>query len=95
VGYCDIPQGNPGPRTILATYIHNTGEQMAIKYAAALKARGVTIYTIGLEGDGGIDTTFLSNVSSGPNYVFVAPDSTQLQAIFNVIAKDITLQLVQ
>jgi len=25
----------------------------------------------------------------------VAPDSTQLQAIFNQIAKDITLQLVQ
>ncbi len=95
VGYCDIPQGNPGPRTILATYIHTTGEQMAINNAAALKARGVTIYTIGLEGDGGIDTTFLSSVSSGPNYAYVAPSSSELQAIFNLIAKDITLQLVQ
>jgi hypothetical protein len=55
----------------------------------------VTIYTIGLDGDGGIDTTFLSNLSSGPNYAFVAPNSSQLSAIFNLIAKDITLQLVQ
>jgi Flp pilus assembly protein TadG len=91
--YCDSSQASP--RTVLAGYIHTTGDQMAIDNAAALKARGVTIYTIGLEGDGGIDTTFLSNVSSGSNYAFVAPNSTQLQAIFNQIAKDITLQLVQ
>ncbi len=96
--YCDssIPVNNVNnPRTTLATYIHNAGEQMALNNAASLKARGVMIYTIGLEGDGGIDTTFLSNLSSGTNFAYVAPDSSQLQAIFNLIAKDITLRLVQ
>jgi hypothetical protein len=93
--YCDIPQGTPGPRTTLAKYIHNVSEQMALNYATALKARGVMIYTIGLEGDGGIDTTFLSTISSGPNFAYVAPDSSQLEAIFNLIAKDISLRLAQ
>ena len=94
-GYCDIPQGNPGPRTTLATYVHNVAEQMALNNGASLKARGVMIYTIGLEGDGGIDTTFLSNLSSGPSFAYVAPDSSQLSAIFSQIAKDISLRLVQ
>lgn len=83
------------PRTTLATYVHTVAEQMAVNNAAALKTRGVSIYTIGLQGNGGIDTTFLGNVSSGSSFAYVAPDSTQLQAIFNTIAKDITLRLVQ
>ncbi len=94
-GYCDIPQGNPGPRTALAGYVHTTAASMAVAYANALKARGVMIYTIGLQGNGGIDTNFLNSVSSGPNYAYVAPNSSQLQAIFNLIAKDITLRLLQ
>lgn len=68
---------------------------MTLTNAAALKARGVLIYTIGLEGDGGIDTTFLSNLSSGSSFAYVAPNASELQAIFNLIAKDITLRLVQ
>jgi hypothetical protein len=96
VGYCDIPQGNPGPRTVLAGYIANTAEQMAINKAASLKARGITIYTIGLKGDGGDpNTAFLNSLSSGSSYAYVAPTSAQLQAIFNTIAKDIILRLVQ
>jgi Flp pilus assembly protein TadG len=96
VGYCDIPQGNLNPpRQILANYIGATSESMGLANATALKARGVKIYTIGLLGDGGIDTTWLANISSGPNYAFVAPNSSQLQAIFNQIAKDIILTLVQ
>jgi hypothetical protein len=70
-------------------------EQMALNNGASLKARGVMIYTIGLEGDGGIDTTFLSNLASGPNFAYVAPNSSQLSAIFSQIAKDISLRLVQ
>ena len=92
-GYCDMNIG--APRTVLAGYIHTAGEQMALNNAAALKARGVMIYTIGLEGDGGIDTTFLANLSSGSNFAYVAPTSSQLESIFNQIAKDITLRLAQ
>jgi hypothetical protein len=53
------------------------------------------IYTIGLQGDGGIDTTFLSNLASGPSFAYVAPSPAELEAIFSLIAKDITLRLVQ
>jgi hypothetical protein len=81
---------------VLAGYIANTAEQMAINKAASLKARGITIYTIGLKGDGGDpNTAFLNSLSSGSSYAYVAPTSAQLQAIFNTIAKDIILRLVQ
>jgi Flp pilus assembly protein TadG len=92
-GYCDMNVGTP--RTVLAGYVHSAGEQMALNNAASLKARGVMIYTIGLEGDGGVDATFLSNLSSGPSFAYVAPTSSELEAIFSLIAKDITLRLVQ
>ncbi len=92
-GYCDENIGTP--RTTLAGYIHTAGTQMALNNAASLKDRGVMIYTIGLQGDGGIDTTFLANLSSGSNFAYVAPTSAELQAIFNLIAKDITLRLTK
>ena len=92
-GYCDMNISTP--RTALAGYVHTTAQQMALDNAAALKARGVMIYTIGLQGDGGIDTTFLLNLSSGANFAYVAPSPSQLEAIFSLIAKDITLRLVQ
>jgi hypothetical protein len=34
-------------------------------------------------------------MSSGSGFAYVTPDSTQLQAIFNQIAKAIALQLVK
>ncbi len=92
-GYCDMNIGTP--RTVLAGYVHTAAEQMALNNAASLKARGVMIYTIGLQGDGGIDTTFLSSLSSGPSFAYVAPSPADLEAVFSLIAKDITLRLVQ
>jgi uncharacterized protein YegL len=92
-GYCDMNIGTP--RTVLAGYVHAAAEQMALNNAASLRARGVMIYTIGLQGDGGIDTTFLSNLASGPSFAYVAPSPAELEAIFSLIAKDITLRLVQ
>jgi hypothetical protein len=74
-------------------YICTTARQMAIAHASALKARFVKIYVIGLGNN--IDSGFLSAVSSGPEYVEIAPDSSELQAIFNKIAKTIKLRLVQ
>ena len=65
---------------------------MAIDHASALKARFVKIYAIGL---GNADSAFLSTVASGPDYVEIAPSSSELEAIFRKIAKDIKLRLVQ
>ena len=73
-------------------YICKTARQMAIDHANALKARFVKIYAIGL---GNADSTFLSTVASGPDYVEIAPSSSELEAIFRKIAKDIKLRLVQ
>jgi Flp pilus assembly protein TadG len=73
-------------------YICKTARQMAIDHASALKARYVKIYAIGL---GNVDSTFLSSVASGSDYVSIAPNSSELESIFKKIAKDIKLRLVQ
>lgn len=87
--YCYIPHGN-GQR--LPRYICSTARQMAVEHAEELKDNYVKIYTIGL---GQIDKTFLSQIASGPTFEYYTPSSSELQAIFNTIAKDIKLRLVQ
>lgn len=87
--YCDIPENLFNGRN---GYICQTARQMAIDHAAAAKARGVKIYTIGL---GSVDTALLSTISSGADYAYVAPSSSQLESIFKKIAKEIKLRLVQ
>jgi Flp pilus assembly protein TadG len=73
-------------------YICKTARQMAIDHVSALKARYVKIYAIGL---GNADSAFLGEVASGPDYVEIAPSSSELESIFRKIAKAIKLRLVQ
>jgi len=78
-------------------YICKTARQMAIDHASAAKAKLVKIYAIGL---GNVDESFLNAVASTTNdsssdYVYITPDSNELKSIFNKIAKDIKLRLVQ
>jgi Mg-chelatase subunit ChlD len=79
-------------------YICRTARQMAIAHASALKnnpnlgTNGVKIYTIGL---GNVDEGLLSTISSGSGYAYVTPSSSELEAIFRSIAKQIKLRLVQ
>jgi Flp pilus assembly protein TadG len=77
---------------VLPAYICNTARQMAIDNAQALKDKGIKIYTIGL---GDVDAGLLGQVASGSTYYYYTPTSDQLQAIFNTIAKEIKLRLVQ
>lgn len=60
--------------------------------ASAAKAQGVTIYSIGLEGDGGIDEQALEDWASDPSsaYVVIAPDAAELEQIFENLARNIT-----
>jgi Mg-chelatase subunit ChlD len=83
------------PETVLAPYICNTARSMAIDNAKELKDKGIKIYTIGLEGNGGVDHGFLGQVASGADYEYYAPTSDDLEGIFNAIAKEIKLRLVQ
>jgi len=73
-------------------YICRTARQMAVDQAGALKARGIKIFAIGL---GNVDEAFLGSVASGSDYVSITPNSSDLEAIFKKIAKDIKLRLVQ
>ena len=55
--------------------------------------KNVKIYTIGLGPQA--DGNFLTQVASGADFYHYAPSSSDLNAIFNAIAKDIKLRLVQ
>ncbi len=74
-------------------YICQTAYQMAVDNVTALKNRYVVFYAIGLGNE--INTTFLGQVASGSDYLFIAPDSSQLQSIFSAIAQDIKLRMVK
>jgi hypothetical protein len=84
---CSIP-----PATTLAAHVCHLASSRALDRGAELKARGITIYTIGL---GSANPEFLNALATGPEQVFFAPDSDQLRGIFQKIAKQIKLRLVQ
>lgn len=60
--------------------------------ATAAKAAGVTIYIIGLSGNGGIDETALRQWASQPDteFVSIAPSDAELEGIFGDLAQTIT-----
>lgn len=59
--------------------------------AAAAKAQGVTIYCIGLSGNGGIDEQSLNDWASDPDssYVAITPNDEELEDLFIDLAKNI------
>jgi len=84
------------PTDILARHICNVAKAMTLENAQLLKDRGIKIYTIGLDTTGAlIDKTFLQSLSSGDNYAYYTSSSSNLKPIFNEIAKEIKLRLVQ
>lgn len=64
----------------------------ATPVAAAAKAQGVTIYCIGLSGNGGIDEEALNSWASSPAsaYVVITPDDEELEDIFADLAGNIS-----
>jgi len=82
---CNIPQPP------LANYLTYLATQMAIDNAAAIKAKGIEIYTIGL---GDVDPVFLGNLSSGSDFAYYTPDSSELAGIFQQIANILKLVLI-
>ena len=84
---CSIPY-----QTVLASHICNLASSRALARGAELKARGITIYTIGL---GQANPDFLGALATGPEQTYYAPTSDQLRSIFQKIAKQIKLRMVQ
>lgn len=60
--------------------------------AAAAKAAGVTIYVIGLSGNGGINEAAIREWASDPDsaYVAITPDDAELEELFEDLAENIT-----
>ena len=60
--------------------------------AAAARAQGVTIYAIGLSGNGGVDEDALEDWASKPasSYVAITPNDEELKDLFEDLAKNIT-----
>jgi hypothetical protein len=83
---------NNAPAYVLGNYLIDTARKKAIKHADELKAKGIKIYTIGL---GTVDPAFLGEIATGPEFYKPAPNSADLQGIFQTIAKEIRLRLVQ
>ena len=76
----------------LAAYVCTTARQMAREHAQELRNSNIKIYTIGL---GDVDEDFLEDIASGPSFAYYTPESDELLTLFNAIAKDIKLRLVQ
>lgn len=76
----------------MMNYVDAITKQMAVDHAQELKDKGVKIYTVGL---GAVDQTFLGQISSGQAFQYYTPDSAQLQELFQQIATNIKLRLVQ
>jgi Flp pilus assembly protein TadG len=90
--YCSIPETKLNGQN---GYVCTTASQMALDHVTALKARGVKIYVVGFRGSAGLNTDFLSQVASGSAFEYYTPDSSDLKEIFQKIAKDIKLRLIQ
>jgi Tol biopolymer transport system component len=61
-----------------------TGNDPVLAEAAAAKAEGATIFTIGLGPD--VDASLLQQVATSPAHYFFAPSGAQLQAIYEQIS---------
>ena len=88
--YCGIPESILRP-----SWFWNIARQKAINHAQELKVKGIKIYTIGLGDDQQINRSFLSQLASGPSFEYYTPNSSELQALFNLVAKEIKLRLVE
>ena len=86
--YCNIPHNSE-----LRQYVCATARQMAMDFAQELKDKHIKIYVIGL---GNIREDYLRSIASDPDdeFYYVTPDSSELESIFNTIAKLIKLRLV-
>jgi hypothetical protein len=71
----------------------NLATNMAVTHANELKAKYVKIYTIGLGTN--VNATLMRALATDPSMYYYAPTANELQAIFQRVAQEIKLRLVQ
>lgn len=77
----------------LGEYVCAMAEGMAVDHARELKDKGVIVFAIGL-GER-INRDFLDRIATGPEQVYMAPTSEDLTTIFQKVAQNIKLRLIQ
>jgi uncharacterized protein YegL len=82
------PAARPGSGAVivLLTDGRPTGvdDETVLARAAAARASGIEIFTVGLGGD--VDPDFLARVADDANHRFISPDGTDLDRIYRHIA---------
>ncbi|WP_028571498.1 vWA domain-containing protein [Desulfonatronum lacustre] len=76
----------------MARHICNVARTKSLDNIQVLKDRNIKIYAIGL---GNVDEGFLEAISSGPSFTYYTPNSSDLEAIFQEVARQIKLRLIQ
>lgn len=84
---CAIPEAG-----VLNPYVCDMSAVLARLHASELKAKDVTVYSVGY---GDIDTAFMKSIASSAALYYNAPKSSDLSGIFQHIALEIKLRLVQ
>lgn len=85
--HCGIP-----PQTALAGHVCLLASAYALDHAQELKDKDIVIFAIGI---GGVNPAFLEQLATSPEQVYYAPNSSELQALFQKVAQEIKLRLVQ
>ena len=80
------------PRSVLGPQVCNLASGLALMHGQDLKNQGVTIYTIGL---GNENVAFLTQLASNTLTYYSAPTSADLRQVFQDVAEEIKLRLVQ
>jgi hypothetical protein len=80
------------PATDLGQHFCNLTSALAVDHARRLKDDRVTVYAIGL---GDVHPDFLEALASSPGHAYHTPNSDELRAIFQTVALEIKLRLVQ
>ena len=77
----------------MARHICNIAWDLAVEQANYLKnQRNIKIYAIGL---GHVNQDYIVELSSGPGFHYFTPSSSDLEAIFQEVARQIKLRLIQ
>ena len=86
--YCNIPEA-----PALCPYVCDMAEDLSLLHATELKNAGVTVYSIGLGPD--VHTAFMQGIASNATQYYYSPTTAELGGIFQHIALEIKLRLVQ
>ena len=86
------PSSSNAKVIVLFTDGNTTAGAPPAPVAAAARARGITIYCIGLIGSDGLDIDALNNWATDPDasHVVVTPDLSELEDLFEDLAANIT-----